>query len=105
MVRPGNKEKGVLDDSAPDGDVGGEGTFFINISLSFGCLGGFETESYILEISSWPLIFVSELLGGVQEDGALTLERSLILGGGVRRVGGELRGLLARQPYVTNIFI
>ena len=40
----------ALEDLAPDGDVAGEGTFFIDVVAFDGLLGGLEAKTHVLVV-------------------------------------------------------
>ena len=64
----------TLENLAPDGDVGGEGALLIDVLGFDGFLGGFESESDVLEVSDTGASLFSEEFLAVQEDSFLFLE-------------------------------
>ena len=69
----------LLEDSASDGNVRGEGALLVNVLLLDGSLRGLEAEADLLIEACLILLLLANGLLGVEEDALLLLERSFSL--------------------------
>ena len=69
----------LLEDSASDGNVRGEGALLVNVLLLDGSLRGLEAEADLLVEACLILLLLANGLLGVEEDALLLLERSFSL--------------------------
>lgn len=83
-------------DSATNGDVSGEGAFFVDIGSGDGLLGGLETETDAV-VQTQALLLVH--LFTVQVNTVLLLERTLVLISHLEQFGADngLKSKLARE--------
>ena len=82
-----------LENLAPDGDGGGEGTLAVDVVRLDGLLGGLEAESDVLVVPDTRGGLLGEQLFGVEEDVVLLLEGAFVLSGRgstwMSAIGGE----------------